>query len=60
MPLTKICRLLLLYLAAVPAGYAVRCQEIQFGTGSWDAASLGNHRAVIEVREAADAVWAQV
>jgi len=30
--------------------------EIPYGTGTWDAASLGNHRIVVQVSEEADAV----
>ncbi|MBN2206592.1 MAG: hypothetical protein JW742_04240, partial [Candidatus Aminicenantes bacterium] len=31
-----------------------------YGTGSWDAAALGNHRAVLRVKKAADAVYARI
>jgi hypothetical protein len=32
-------------------------EDVPYGTGTWDAAALGNHRAVIKVMEKADAVW---
>uniref|UniRef100_UPI003217A951 glycoside hydrolase domain-containing protein n=1 Tax=uncultured Draconibacterium sp. TaxID=1573823 RepID=UPI003217A951 len=31
-----------------------------YGTGNWDADSLGNHRVVIKVNEQADVVWAHI
>ena len=31
-----------------------------YGTGTWDAATLGNHRVVLKVGEKADAVWAHI
>jgi hypothetical protein len=37
-----------------------RTQEVPYGTGSWDADLHGNHRAVIQVNENADAVWLHV
>ena len=35
-------------------------QQARYGTGSWDAEALGNHRAVLKVAEKADAVWAHI
>jgi hypothetical protein len=35
-------------------------QQVHYGTGSWDAETLGNHRAVLKVAERADAVWAHI
>jgi len=35
-------------------------EEIPYGIGSWKAELYGNHRVVIRVREAADAVWAHI
>ncbi len=35
---------------------SLSAQEPRYGTGSWDADSLGNHRAVVRVRQAAAAV----
>jgi hypothetical protein len=35
-------------------------QHVGYGTGSWDAETLGNHRAVVRVAEKADAVWAHI
>ena len=31
-----------------------------FGTGNWDADSLGNHRAIIKVEKSANIVWAHI
>ena len=33
---------------------------MQYGTGSWDCESLGNHRAVVRVDKPAEAVWAHI
>ena len=35
-------------------------QQVRYGTGSWDAATLGNHRAVLRVAVTTDAVWAHI
>ena len=35
-------------------------QQVRYGTGSWDAETLGNHRVVLRVTEKADAVWAHI
>jgi hypothetical protein len=35
-------------------------EEIRYGTGTWDAATFGNHRAVIRVMSSADAVRARI
>ena len=35
-------------------------QEVRYGTGSWDAKSLGNHRAVLKVTARAEVVWAHL
>ncbi len=35
-------------------------QEARFGVGRWEADSFGNHRAVVRVANAADAVWAHL
>jgi len=35
-------------------------QAVRYGTGSWEAEALGNHRAVVRVAEAADAIWAHL
>ena len=35
-------------------------QPVPYSTGSWDADTLGNHRAVLRVTEKADAVWAHI
>lgn len=32
----------------------------QYGTGTWDSDTLGNHRAVVRVSGSADAVWAHI
>ena len=44
----------LLFAAIVPA------QQVRYGTGTWEAESLGNHRAVVRVDAKADAVWVHV
>ena len=35
-------------------------QQVRYGTISWDAGTLGNHRAVLQVAARADAVWAHM
>lgn len=45
----------LLCLTSLAIG-SLHAQEPRYGTGSWDADSLGNHRAVVRVRQAAAAV----
>ena len=35
-------------------------QEVRFGTGTWDEDLYGNHRAVIQVHDDADAVWVHI
>jgi hypothetical protein len=35
-------------------------QQVRYGTGSWDAATLGNHRAVLRVAVTTDAVWSHI
>ncbi len=37
-----------------------RADSLRYGVGLWEADSLGNHRAVIRVATAADAVWAHI
>jgi hypothetical protein len=34
--------------------------ESKYGTGTWDADALGNHRVVLSVRDAGDAAWAHI
>jgi hypothetical protein len=34
--------------------------KVQYGTGTWDAESYGNHRAVVELTTKAKAVWAHI
>jgi hypothetical protein len=53
---TSICLLVVL---ATGAGFPP-AQQVRYGTGSWDAETLGNHRAVLKVVERADAVWAHI
>lgn len=43
-------------LAAAP-GFA---EDLKYGIGDWDPETLGNHRAVINVPERGDAVWAHI
>ncbi len=40
----------------------VPCQaeDIPYGTGQWDADSLGNHRVVLHVSQKSDAAWAHI
>jgi hypothetical protein len=42
------------------AAGTARSQEVRHGTGTWDADTLGNHRAVLEVAAPADAVRAVI
>jgi hypothetical protein len=35
-------------------------QPVRYGTGTWDAATLGNHRAVLRVSVKSEAVWAHI
>ncbi len=35
-------------------------QKVPYGVGTWDADAYGNHRAVVRVREAGQAVWAHI
>lgn len=49
--------LLPLFSSALPLGAQ---DAVPYSTGDWDADSLGNHRAVIHVAEAADAVFIHV
>ncbi len=46
--------------AAFAVSSAPAAQELRYGTGSWDAAKYGNHRAVVRVEAKADAVYARV
>lgn len=46
----------LLLCFAILVTSSLQAQEPQYGTGSWDADSLGNQRAVVRVRQAAAAV----
>ena len=39
---------------------SISAEEVPYGIGSWDAESLGNHRAVIRVLKEADAVWVHI
>ena len=38
----------------------IPAQEVRYGTGSWDAETYGNHRAVIRVHDNKDAVWIRI
>ncbi|MDR3714859.1 MAG: DUF6067 family protein [Puia sp.] len=49
--------LLLTGLFIIWSGGLLFSQEIPYGTGQWDRQELGNHRAVIEVRDDSSAVW---
>jgi len=39
---------------------AARSDSLRYGVGAWEPDSLGNHRAVVRVGSAADAVWAHI
>lgn len=41
-------------------GSALFSEDVPYGTGTWDAASLGNHRALIHVSERSDAVTVHI
>jgi hypothetical protein len=45
----------LLFLFAILSVQSVYAQQIKYGTGKWNADSLGNHRAVVHVSRAAKA-----
>ncbi|MBZ5495793.1 MAG: DUF6067 family protein [Acidobacteriia bacterium] len=48
-------------ISLLPAFAAPLCaQQVRYGTGTWDAETLGNHRAVLKVAEKAAAVWAHI
>jgi hypothetical protein len=44
----------------VPSKAVAQAAEVPYGTGNWDAQTFGNHRAVLAVGQAADAVWAHI
>ncbi len=46
--------------AACGASVAVQDSDVPYGTGSWDADALGNHRAVVRVAAPEDAVFVHV
>lgn len=48
---------LFIFLASINLIFA---EDIPYGTGSWDAGSYGNHRAVIMVKKKTDAVWVRI
>ena len=54
--------MILICLLAAPAAAAMPFppQEVRYGTGSWDAETFGNHRAVLQVSEKAETVWAHI
>lgn len=54
--LRNVCLWVLLLSALTP----LSSQEVRYGTGTWDAESLGNHRAVLLVREKAETVVATI
>ncbi len=53
-----LCLLILAILSGGPL-LAFR-EEIRYGTGTWDAATFGNHRAIIRVASSADAVRVRI
>jgi len=44
----------ILLCALYSAGLLADSEEVRYGTGTWDAESYGNHRAVIHVDQRAD------
>jgi hypothetical protein len=44
----------------VVPGRGASDQHVPYGTGTWDAEKLGNHRAVVKVAAPADVVWAHI
>ena len=52
----NLCLFVMLAATAAP----LPAQQVPYGTGSWDADTLGNHRAVLKVTEKADAVRAHI
>ncbi|MCY1721805.1 DUF6067 family protein [Prolixibacteraceae bacterium Z1-6] len=54
---------LLFFCLSIIAGFAQEKSSFDphlYGTGNWDADSLGNHRVVINVENEADIVWAHI
>jgi hypothetical protein len=52
----------LVYGTVLLAGFCLGplSQDVPYGIGTWDADKLGNHRAVLQVLQPSDAVWAHV
>ncbi len=46
--------------AGIPPATPIRTDSLRYGVGTWEADSLGNHRAVVHVATAADAVFAHI
>ena len=55
----RVANLCLFVMLAATAAH-LPAQQVPYGTGSWDADTLGNHRAVLKVAEKADAVRAHI
>lgn len=51
---------LCLFSCVVTAAAPTEPQQVRYGTGSWDAGILGNHRAVLQVAGKAEAIWAHI
>jgi len=51
---------LIIFLTAFFLSGELAAGEIKYGTGSWNADSLGNHRVVVTVTESSDAVLAHI
>ncbi len=47
-------------IAASPAGRGASTDSLRYGVGTWEPDSLGNHRAVVRVAAASDAVFAHI
>jgi hypothetical protein len=59
----KYISLIIVIFLSVVIGFAqenIVLNQNMFGTGNWDADSLGNHRVVINVGEKADIIWAHI
>ncbi len=48
------------FLLAPGSARTEESEPVAYGTGTWMADSLGNHRAVVRVDDSADAVWAAI
>ncbi len=57
-----LCLVATLFATGGLTGFASESQaaEVPYGTGNWDASAFGNQRAVLEIAQATEAVWAHI